>query len=110
MSVKSISNVLLKILTCVIQSDDGLVGKPSFPIYIVSLAMFCLFLVSELLNHHQFPDHNSDVVGSIVAVECVFSGGQDTISLHRASLNANTIRILMLVKSQAHLAHDIRSK
>ena len=51
----------------------------------------------------------TDVVGSMVAVEHVFSGGQDTISLRRASLNANTICILMLAKIQAHLAH-IRSK
>ena len=40
MSLKSISNFLSKILTCVIQSDGGSVGKPSFPIYIISLAMF----------------------------------------------------------------------
>ena len=48
-------------------------------------------------------------IGSAVAVERVFSGGRDTISLRRASLNANTIRILMLVRSQARLAHT-RSK
>jgi hypothetical protein len=95
--------------TCVIQSDGGSVSKPSFLIYIVSLVMFCLFLVSELLNHHQVPDHDSSVVGSAVAVERVFSGGRDTISLCRASLNANTIHILMLVRSQARLAHT-RSK
>ncbi|KAF8808834.1 hypothetical protein BYT27DRAFT_7095891 [Phlegmacium glaucopus] len=29
--------------------------------------------------------------GSAVAVEWIFSGGRDTISLHRASLNADTI-------------------
>jgi hypothetical protein len=42
--------------------------------------------------------------GSAVAVERVFSGGRDTISLRRASLHANIIRILMLVKKQLHLA------
>jgi hypothetical protein len=36
--------------------------------------------------------------GSAVAVERIFSGGQDTISLRRASLNPETIQILMLVK------------
>ena len=46
--------------------------------------------------------HNA---GSAVAVECIFSGGRDTISLHHASLHANTIRILMLVKSQVHVVH-----
>lgn len=38
------------------------------------------------------------VIGSAVAVERIFSGGRDTISLRRASLKAETIRILMLVK------------
>jgi hypothetical protein len=45
------------------------------------------------------------LLGSAVAVEQVFSGGQDTISLRRASLHADTIRILMLVKKRLHLAH-----
>jgi hypothetical protein len=36
--------------------------------------------------------------GSSVAVERIFSGARDTISLHRASLKPETIRILMLVK------------
>ena len=44
------------------------------------------------------------VTGSAVAVERIFSGGRDTISLQRASLQANTIRILMLVKKRLHLA------
>jgi hypothetical protein len=43
--------------------------------------------------------------GSTVAVEQVFSGGQDTISLHHASLHTDTIQILMLVKKWSHLAY-----
>ncbi|KAF8799537.1 hypothetical protein BYT27DRAFT_7120574, partial [Phlegmacium glaucopus] len=43
--------------------------------------------------------------GSAVAIEQIFSGGWDTISLCHASLNADTIQILMLVKKQLHLAH-----
>jgi hypothetical protein len=43
-------------------------------------------------------------LGSAVAVERVFSGGRDTISLRRASLHPETIRILMLVKKKLHLA------
>jgi len=39
-----------------------------------------------------------------VAVERVFSGGHDTISLHRASLKPNTIRTLMIVKQRLRLA------
>jgi hypothetical protein len=34
----------------------------------------------------------------------VFSGGRDTISLRHASLHADTIWILMLVKKRLHLA------
>ena len=44
--------------------------------------------------------------GSAVAVERVFSGGRDAISLRRASLHADTIRILMLVKKRLHLARE----
>jgi hypothetical protein len=43
------------------------------------------------------------VTGSAVAVERIFSGGRDTISLRRARLQADTIRTLMLVKKRLHL-------
>jgi len=42
--------------------------------------------------------------GSAVAVERIFSGSHDTISLRRARLNPETIRTLMLVKQQLSLA------
>lgn len=45
------------------------------------------------------------MTGSAVAVEHIFSGGRDTISLRRASLKANTIKTLMLVKQHLRLAH-----
>lgn len=38
------------------------------------------------------------VLGSAVAVERIFSGGRDTISLRRASLKPQTISTLMIVK------------
>lgn len=44
-------------------------------------------------------------LGCAVAVERLFSGGRDTISLRRAQLKPNTIRTLMLVKQQLRLAH-----
>ena len=44
------------------------------------------------------------VLGSAVAVEHIFSGGRDTISLRRASLVPDTIRVLMLVKQRLKLA------
>jgi hypothetical protein len=44
--------------------------------------------------------------GSAVTVECVFSGGCDTIGLRRASLKAETIQTLMFVKARLlHCAH-----
>jgi hypothetical protein len=46
------------------------------------------------------------IPGSAVAVERVFSGGRDTISLRRASLRPETIRILMLVKKKLHLTRS----
>ena len=42
-------------------------------------------------------------LGSAVAVERIFSGGRDTISLRRASLKPETIRTLMLVKQRLRL-------
>ena len=39
-------------------------------------------------------------LGSAAAVERIFSGGRDTISLRRASLKPETIKVLMLVKCQ----------
>ena len=44
------------------------------------------------------------LVGSAVAVEQIFSGGCDTISLHRGSLVPETIWVLMLVKQCLRLA------
>jgi hypothetical protein len=41
--------------------------------------------------------------GSSVAVERIFSGGRDTISLRRASLQPETIRVLMVLKSRLQL-------
>jgi hypothetical protein len=43
------------------------------------------------------------IPGSAVAVERIFSGGRDTISLRRANLQPDTIRTLMLVKKRLHL-------
>ena len=39
-----------------------------------------------------------------MAVEQIFSGGRDTISLHHASLKPETIQILMLVKRKLIIA------
>jgi hypothetical protein len=47
---------------------------------------------------------NIVVLGSAVAVERIVSGGRDTISLRQASLQPETIKVLMLVKKKLHLA------
>jgi hAT family C-terminal dimerisation region len=54
-------------------------------------------LISTNIDHHL-------TTGSAVAVERIFSGGRDTISLRRASLDPETIRTLMLVKQRLRLA------
>ena len=45
-------------------------------------------------------------LGSAVAVERIFSGGRDTISLRRASLKPETIWILMLVKRKLMISRE----
>ena len=66
-----------------------------------STALFVIFSQSQVIISStsfltKLIHHLS--LGSAVAVERIFSGGQDTISLHRASLKPETIWILMLVK------------
>src|SRR3984957_1962576 len=79
--------------------------------------IFFQFLVSSQLisSCHSITNVSFFLIvfyaGSAVAVEHIFSGGHDTISLRRASLNPETIRTLMLVKQRLRLArtaiHDI---
>jgi hypothetical protein len=59
--------------------------------------------VLNLLNLSKFAD--CFLVGSAVAVEHIFSGGHDTISLHCTSLDPETIHTLMLVKQCLRLAY-----
>jgi hypothetical protein len=70
--------------------------------------IFSAFLVSCLLGEITHAD--ALTLGSAVAVERIFSGGRDTISLRRASLHADTIRVLMLVKKRLHLARTKPSR
>ena len=48
----------------------------------------------------------SSLLGSAIAVERIFSGGRDMISLCRASLKPDTIRTLILVKQRLRLARQ----
>ncbi|KIJ38260.1 hypothetical protein M422DRAFT_259169 [Sphaerobolus stellatus SS14] len=45
------------------------------------------------------------IPGLAVAIEHIFSGSRETISLQRASLKPKTIHTLMLVKQKLKLAH-----
>jgi len=90
----------------VIQFTGGSGDELSFRICFAWLAMSCVFLVScRSLCLIQVTFSNISL-GSAVAVERIFSGGRDTISLRRASLHADTIRVLMLVKKRLHLARS----
>ena len=46
----------------------------------------------------RIPVFKHDMTGSAVAVERIFLGGRDTISLRRESPQPNTIRILLILK------------
>ncbi|KAJ7323843.1 hypothetical protein DFH08DRAFT_968862 [Mycena albidolilacea] len=46
------------------------------------------------------------LLGSAVAVESIFSGGRDTISLRRVSLKAEAISTLMFVKNQLRMRRN----
>jgi hypothetical protein len=104
MSSKNISNFLLKISMRAIQFTGGWVDELSSQTCFALLVTFYVYLVSHSSIYLQDFNASSSHLGSAVAVERVFSGGRDTISLRRASLNADTIRILMLVKKRLHLA------
>lgn len=67
--------------------------------------IFSLFQVCSSYYNLIVSDINP-CKGSAVAVERIFSGGRDTISLRRASLKPETIRILMLVKRRLILARE----
>jgi hAT family C-terminal dimerisation region len=53
-------------------------------------------------------DANFTGAGSAVAVERVFSGGRDAISLRRASLKPETIQKVMILKHKLLLARRTR--
>ena len=101
MNSRNTSNFLLKASTHAIRFTGGSGDELSSQIYSAWLVIYCVFLVSS----QSYIGHIFNISpGSAVAVERIFSGGRDTISLQRASLHADTIRILMLVKKQLHLA------
>lgn len=61
----------------------------------------------SLVSHCFLRVTDQSTLGSAVAVEQIFSGGRDTVSLRCASLKPETIRVLMLVKQQLRLARSV---
>ena len=72
------------------------------------LVMFFQFQVSFFSFFISFCNLNCLVMpGSTVAVERIFSGGHDTISLCRAGLRPSTIRTLMILKHHLQLKRKL---
>jgi hypothetical protein len=89
--------------TCTHTSNQGMDIK-TLPTCFGLLMTFFAYLVLYCVIIESFST-NIIVSGSAVAVECVFSGGHDTISLQCASIWPETIKVLMFVKKKLHLAH-----
>ena len=60
-----------------------------------------------VLSDHWALAHWVIFLGSAVAVERIFSGGRDAVSLRRPSLHSDTIRILMISKHCRHMARNL---
>ena len=102
MNSRNTSNFLLKTSTHAIWFICGLGDELSSQIYSTWLVTYCVFLMS----HQSYTGLIFNVSpASAVAVERIFSGGHDTISLQCASLHAKTICIFMLIKKRLHLAY-----
>jgi hypothetical protein len=75
--------------------------KRQFP-HLYCLARDILLIPGMLSSHWPFYLTSNLMfslnIGSAVGVERLFSGGRDTISLRRASLKPETVRMLMLAK------------
>ena len=102
---KSLSLSNERVSRPVILFDAGVVEVLDFPSSRNSLVIFSqcqVLMISLTISLTVFLTSAS--LGSAVMVERIFSGGHDTISLQRASLKPETIRILMLVKQKLHLA------
>ena len=102
MNLKNISSSPWKTSRPVTQFAGGSVDKLSSQIYFAWLATSYISLVSyRSLICVTF---SNTFLDSAVSVERIFSAGRDTKSLRCASLHADTIHILMLIKKQLHLA------
>ena len=97
---------LRKTSKLVIHFIGGMAAVLSFRIYIISFVTYFQSQVCYYYFMRYFSYYTYGLKGSAVAVERIFSGGRDTISLRRASLKPDTIRVLMLVKKKLHLERE----
>ena len=107
MNGKSLSLSNERVSRPVILFDAGVVEVLDFPSSQNLLVIFSqcqVLMISLTISLTVFLTSAS--LGSAVVVEHIFSGGRDTISLRRASLKPETIRILMLVKQKLCLARN----
>ena len=75
----------------------GLTSTILLAIFFVS--QVCCLLSSYNSSFHMF-------LGSAVAVERIFSSGRDTISVHYASVQLETIHTLMVLKHHLCQMHE----
>jgi hypothetical protein len=96
----------------VILYAGGVTMKRSSHISLSLLVMYSACQVSSVLHLCCYPLAmvSQRSLGSAVAVERVFSGGRDTISLRRASLKPETIRALMITKQSLRRTRRKASK
>jgi hAT family C-terminal dimerisation region len=104
MSLRNSLSCHLKISKIVIQFSGGLDAARSSPTCLALPEIYCPSLVCHLCSLKTIQLIPDSILGSAVAVERIFSGGGDTISLRRSSLKPDTIRTLMLVKQHLRLA------
>ena len=83
--------------------DGGGVNVKIGPTCTALHATFFAFQVCSILSY----SHSAVYIflGSAVAVECIFSSSRDTISTRHASLQPETIHMLMVLKHQICQTH-----
>ena len=70
----------------------------------VLCVIFFVFQVHSTSSYYHSSIYT--FLGSAIAVEHIFSGGRDTISIHCASLQPETIRTLMVLKHRLCQTHE----
>ena len=66
--------------------------------------IFFIFQVRSISSYSYPPIYT--FLGSTIAVECIFSSSRDTISIQHASLQPETIHMLMVLKHHLCQMHE----